>query len=379
MPRHLLLVGGGHSHVEVIRRFALAPEPGAAITLVSPDRLTPYSGMLPGHVAGHYSRNECHIDLDLLCRAAGVIRVESAVRGLDLDNRLARCGNDDALPFDILSIDTGSVSATNAVAGADRHGIAVRPVAGFLQHWDRILSSATGAKSALRIVVVGAGAAGVELILAMHHRVHEARGNARFTLLSDGPAILASHPSRLQRQFMDTLNARGIELRLDSAVQGVDAGALLLRGGERLAADEVFWVTGAAAPSWPAASGLSVDARGFIAVNAKLQSLSHPRVFAAGDIASMVDAPRPKSGVYAVRQGPPLAANLRRALRGEALLDYHPQRQVLALISDGSRYAMASYGPLAWGGAWVWRWKDRIDRGFMRRYRTDGDGRLRRG
>lgn len=374
MSRRLLLIGGGHSHVEVIRRFALVAEPDVAITLVSPDRLTPYSGMLPGHVAGHYGRDECHIDLDLLCRAAGVIRVESTVLGLDLEGRFARCSNDDGLPFDILSVDTGSVPATTAIPGADRHGIAVRPVADFLQQWDRILSAATGARSALRIVVVGAGAAGVELVLAMHHRMLEVRGNARFTLLSDGPAILAAHPPRLQRRFADALKARGIELLLESGVQAVNADALLLHGGKRLAADEVFWVTGAAAPPWPAASGLSVDARGFIAVNAKLQSLSHPRVFAAGDVASMVDAPRPKSGVYAVRQGPPLARNLRRALRGESLLDYRPQRRALALISDGNRYAMASYGPLAWGGAWVWRWKDRIDRSFMRRYRMNDDG-----
>ena len=373
MSRRLLLIGGGHSHVEVIRRFALVAEHDVAITLVSPDRLTPYSGMLPGHVAGHYSRDECHIDLDVLCRTAGVIRVESTVLGLDLESRFAHCSNDDTLPFDILSVDTGSVAATTSIPGADRHGIAVRPVANFLQHWDRILSVAKYAKSALRIVVVGAGAAGVELVLAMHHRLLEVRGNARFTLLSDGPVILASHPPRLQRRFVDTLSARGIELLLNSGVQAVNADALLLRSGERLAADEVFWVTGAAAPSWPATSGLSVDARGFIAVNAKLQSLSHPRVFAAGDVASMVDAPRPKSGVYAVRQGPPLARNLRRALRGEALLDYRPQRRALALISDGNRYAMASYGPLAWGGTWVWRWKDHIDRGFMRRYRLNDD------
>ncbi|MBX3663284.1 MAG: FAD-dependent oxidoreductase [Burkholderiales bacterium] len=372
MSKRLLLIGGGHSHVEVIRRFAHEPEPDAAITLVSPDRLTAYSGMLPGHVAGHYSREECHIDLEHLCRAAGITRVESTVTGLDLECGFARCGNEHTLPFDILSIDTGSVAATAAVAGADRHGIAVRPVAHFLQQWDRILASAARARSALRIAVVGAGAAGVELVLAMQHRMLGLDGNARFTLVGDGPGILPSHPRRLQCRFMDILNARGIELRLDGTVQGVDADSLLLRGGARIATDEVFWVTGAAAPPWPAASGLGVDARGFIAVNAKLQSMSHPRVFAAGDVASMVDAPRPKSGVYAVRQGPPLARNLRRALRGESLLDYRPQRRALALISAGDRYAMASYGALAWGGGWVWQWKDRIDRGFMQRYRVEG-------
>jgi selenide,water dikinase len=129
-------------------------------------------------------------------------------------------------------------------------------------------------------------------------------------------------------------------------------------------------VTGAAAPAWPRASGLQTDAAGFIAVDTHLQSLSHPGVFAAGDIASMQDTPRPKSGVYAVRQGPPLTENLRRALRGEPLVEYHPQARALALISAGDRYAVASYGPFALSGAWVWRWKDRIDSAFMQRYRA---------
>jgi selenide, water dikinase len=144
---------------------------------------------------------------------------------------------------------------------------------------------------------------------------------------------------------------------------------LFLGDGERLAFDEVVWVTGAAAPAWPRASGLQTDGAGFIAVDAHLQSLSHPGVFAAGDIASMLDTPRPKSGVYAVRQGPPLAENLRRALRGEPLVTYHPQPRALALISAGDRYAVASYGPFTLSGAWVWRWKDRIDSAFMQRYR----------
>ena len=163
-----------------------------------------------------------------------------------------------------------------------------------------------------------------------------------------------------------------ITVRLDTAVERVSPGILFLRGGDRLAFDEVVWVTGAAAPAWPRASGLQTDAAGFIAIDKHLQSLSHPGVFAAGDIASMMDAPRPKSGVYAVRQGPPLAENLRRALRGETLLDYHPQPRALALISAGDRYAVASYGPFALSGAWVWRWKNRIDTAFMQRYRGIG-------
>lgn len=370
MPKRLLLIGGGHSHVEVIRRWGLAPEPDVAVTLISPDRHTPYSGMLPGYIAGHYSHADCHIDLDAVCAQAGVTRIGASVGAVDFAARIARCSHAPDQPFDVLSIDTGSTPMLAPIPGAERHGIAVKPVAQFLDLWAQLREAAGTAPRPLQVVVVGAGAAGVEVVLAMQHRIAGDGGRATFTLIGDGPTILGVHPRGVQQRFMAILQHQGISVRLDTAVERVAAGSLLLRGGERLAFDEVIWVTGAAAPAWPRASGLQTDAAGFIAVDTHLQSLSHPGVFAAGDIASMQDTPRPKSGVYAVRQGPPLTENLRRALRGEPLVEYHPQARALALISAGDRYAVASYGPFALSGAWVWRWKDRIDSAFMRRYRA---------
>lgn len=370
MPKRLLLIGGGHSHVEVIRRWGLVPEPDVAVTLISPDRHTPYSGMLPGYIAGHYSHADCHIDLDAVCAQAGVTRIGASLGAVDFAARIARCSHAPDQPFDVLSIDTGSTPVLAPIPGAERHGIAVKPVAQFLEHWAQLREAARTAPRPLQVVVVGAGAAGVEVVLAMQHRIAGDGGRAIFTLIGDGPTILGVHPRSVQQRFMNILQHQGISVRLDTAVERVAPGVLLLRGGERLAFDEVIWVTGAAAPAWPRASGLQTDAAGFIAVDTHLQSLSHPGVFATGDIASMRDTPRPKSGVYAVRQGPPLTENLRRALRGEPLVEYHPQARALALISAGDRYAVASYGPFALSGAWVWRWKDRIDSAFMRRYRA---------
>ena len=370
MPKRLLLIGGGHSHVEVIRRWGLAPEPDVAVTLISPDRHTPYSGMLPGYIAGHYSHADCHIDLDAVCAQAGVTRIGASVGAVDFAARIARCSHAPDQPFDVLSIDTGSTPVLAPIPGAERHGIAVKPVAQFLDLWAQLREAAGTAPQPLQVVVVGAGAAGVEVVLAMQHRIAGDGGRATFTLIGDGTTILGVHPPGVQQRFMAILQHQGISVRLDTAVDRVAPGSLLLRGGERLAFDEVIWVTGAAAPAWPRASGLQTDAAGFIAVDTHLQSLSHPGVFAAGDIASMQDTPRPKSGVYAVRQGPPLTENLRRTFRGEPLVEYHPQARALALISAGDRYAVASYGPFALSGAWVWRWKDRIDSAFMQRYRA---------
>lgn len=371
MTCRLLLVGGGHSHVEVIRRWGLAPEPGVTVTLVSPDRHASYSGMLPGFIAGHYRFGDCHIDLAALCRQAGVARVENALGAIDLMRRAVQCADGSEHAYDVVSLDTGSTPVPTPIPGATKFGIPVKPVPQFLAHWAALRAAAgTAAPSDIAVVIVGAGAAGVEVALAMQYRIHADGGRARFTLVSDGPAILASHPAGVQRRFAAILRARGITVRLHAPVQRAEEDGLQLAGGERLRADHVIWITGAAAPAWPRDSGLQTDAAGFIAVDAHLQSLSHPGVFAAGDVATMTGTPHPKSGVYAVRQGPPLAENLRRALRGAPLLRYHPQRMALALISTGDRRAVASYGPLSVWGNWVWCWKDRIDTAFMRRYRV---------
>jgi selenide,water dikinase len=370
MQKRLLLIGGGHSHIEVIRRFGLKPEPGVAVTLVSPDRHTAYSGMLPGYIAGHYRFEDCHIDLETLCRSAGVTRVAGMVCGIDLQRRIARSADGTEHAFDVVAVDSGSTPVIAGIPGAAQHGMPVKPVPAFLDYWTKLRAAARAATADLRIAIVGAGAGGVELALAMHNRIRNDKGHAQFTIISDGPTLLAAHPAGVQRRFSTVLHERGISLRLNAPVQAATAEGLVLGKGELLHTDHVIWVTGAAAPAWPRASGLQTDAAGFIAVNTHLRSPSHDCVFASGDIAAMLAAPRPKSGVYAVRQGPPLAENLRRALRGEPLVEYRPQHRALALISTGDRYAVASYGSLAFGGAWVWRWKDYIDTAFMQRYRA---------
>jgi len=369
VSRQLLLIGGGHSHVEVIRRFGIDPEPGVEVTLVSPGRFTPYSGMLPGHIAGHYSHADCHIDLELLCRQAGVRRIDGSARRLDPAGRAVCCGEAGEFRYDILSLDAGSTPVIANIAGASGNGIPVKPVPAFLHRWAQLRERARQTDGNVEVVVVGGGAAGVEVLLSMQYRIAADRGRARFTLVGDGPSILPAHPRNVRLHFQDILHRRGVSLRLGVAVERAGAGRLHLRNGEQLPFDEVVWITGATAPAWPGTGGLLTDAAGFVLIDAHLRSLSHPEVFASGDMASMPHAPRPKSGVYAVRQGPPLAVNLRRALQNRPLLAYRPQRRALALISSGDRHAVASWGPFSLSGDWVWRWKDRIDRAFMRRYR----------
>lgn len=367
--KRLVLVGGGHSHVEVLRRFAARPEPSTWITLISPHGRTSYSGMIPGFIAGHYREDECFIDLVSLARRAGAEFIQASVNGMHLDARLTFCSDGRNVPYDLASIDVGSRPETIDTPGAASHALSIKPIDRFLKNWQELAARATRLPKGYRILVVGGGAGGVESLLAMQYRLQTAGARkVRFALATDGEEILPTHSPHVRRTFLEVLRKRAVEVHAGQAVIEVRPDAAVLAGGREVAADLIVWATGAGAPCWPSACGLVTDRKGFILVNEALQSVNRPEIFAAGDVAEMQHSPRPKSGVYAVRQGPPLAENLRHALRGELLRPYQAQRQALALISTGDRYAVASRGSLTFRGRSVWRWKNLIDRRFMQRY-----------
>lgn len=367
--KRLVLLGGGHAHVHVLKSLHDAPIPDVAVTLVTPVARQVYSGMLPGWVAGHYGIDQCVIPLPPLCARAGVEFRQTAGQHIDLAKKLVRCADASEVAFDILSIDTGPVADLSMIPGAQQHGISVRPIEQFINSCTAVLKDVTARKAGGRdahLAFVGAGAAGVELALAMQQAITRmpGKGRVQLTLVSAANTLPGSVGPRLAR----IMRARGLRVLPGQAAKRIDAGRIELQSGEAITADHIIVSTGASAAPWLRESGLACDERGFLTLNPHLQSTSHPCVFAAGDCAGIAEHPRPKSGVYAVRAGPPLAENLRRALRGEALLPYVPQEKSLYLISTGDKYAIGSWGDWAWEGRWVWWWKDRIDRAFMRKY-----------
>ncbi len=373
--KDLVLVGGGHSHVAVIKRFGMRPVPGVRLTVICRDVHTPYSGMLPGYVAGHYGFDDIHIDLGALCRFAGARFFHASATALDLSGKRVLCGDRPPVPYDLLSINTGSTPETESVPGAAGNVVPVKPINGFLGRWEALRDRAVNELQPLRVAVAGAGAGGVEILLAIQYRLRELRREAghsaddiEYHLFSASPEILPTHNAAARETFMQVLAARGVILHAGEPIAEVAPGHLRTAGGTALSADEILWVTAAGAPAWPGKSGLAVDANGFIAVRDTLQSVSHPDVFAAGDVAAVIDHPRPKSGVFAVRQGRPLERNLRRVLLGQAPVPFRPQSKFLGLISTGDKYAVASRGTWSVRGHWVWTWKDWIDRRFMRKF-----------
>ena len=373
--REVVLAGGGHSHVGVLRSFAMAPLPGVRLTLVCTDVHTPYSGMLPGYVAGHYSYDDVHIDLSRLAMFAGARFIAAEVVGVDRAACKLVLRGRPPIPYDALSINTGSTPQWGQAAGAREHALPVKPIFQFNQRWLALRERVRRHPGRTTIAVVGGGAGGVELTLAMQYRLrNEMRALGRaadepaFHLFTDDATILPTHSAGVRQRFEAVLRARQVQVHTGAAAQEVAATRVRTAAGLWVDADEVVWVTRAGGAAWLRDTGLALDEAGFIRVNDCLQSITDARIFAAGDVASMDNTPLEKAGVFAVRMARPLARNLRRSVLGQTLASYRPQRRWLALISTGDQYAVASRGALGFAGAWVWRWKDWIDRRFMRRF-----------
>jgi selenide,water dikinase len=373
--KDLVLIGGGHSHVAVLKMFGMKPMPGVRITLITRDVDTPYSGMLPGFIAGHYEFEQTHIDLRPLVQFANARIYHDEAIGIDHVNKKVICRNRPPVAFDILSINIGSTPNLET-PGAKDYVTPVKPINNFVNRWQGLFERVCERTDEIHIGGVGAGAGGVEVLLAIEHRLRRDFADAgrpsnhiKFHLITDAEDILVSHNPSVRRKFNRVLKERNVVVHLNHKVVGVEDSSVTCENGACIALDEILWVTPAGAAPWLRQdTKLRLDERGFIAVNDTLETVSHSDIFAAGDIAAVASHPRPKAGVFAVRQGPPLAENLRRALTGRPLRPFRPQKDFLSLVSTGDKYAVGSRNGWAVEGEWVWQLKNWIDLRWMRKY-----------
>ncbi len=369
----IVLIGGGHAHVHVVAEFGRKPGLGIRVALIARERHTPYSGMLPGVVAGLYRPSEVHIDLARLCASADVTFVQAEATGLDRARKTIFLKDREPITYDVASIDIGIVPALDRIKGAAQHAVAVKPIGTFLAKFDGLLGRIQRDDPPRHIAVIGGGAGGVELILSMHARLRKELNAKRSAALPDfllvtADELLASHDPKVRSAFRRILGQKNIKVFEHSPVSEVRPDALVLGDGSECPAEIVLMTTGAAPPAFLRNTDLTRDESGFLSVAPTLHCLNDDDVFAAGDCASIAGFPREKAGVFAVRAGPPLAENLRRRAEARSLIAWHPQHLHLALISTGERYAVASRGTRKCEGAWVWRLKDFLDRRWVRRY-----------
>lgn len=368
----LILVGGGHSHAIALRLWGINPLPGVRLTLISDVVYTPYSGMLPGYVAGFYSYEETHINLRHLAAFAGVDFLLDKVIGLNLDQKTIIFGDRPPIQFDYLSLDIGSTPSISNIPGVKSYAIPAKPVPKFLSAWQKILNETlVNPAKKQNLIIVGGGAGGTELAFNIHYALNQKLISSDLLslhLVHRGKVLVSGNNNPwVSKKVQQLLSQRGIQIHLKQEVTEVSATGLHCQSGLTLTGT-VIWVTQASPTPWLKQSGIETDQNGFVVIDKTLRSPSHPFVFATGDIASIRNHPRPKAGVFAVRQGKPLFQNWQRTFTGQALVKHQPQKNYLALIGTGDKQAIATRGKLGWRSSWLWSLKDHIDRKFMEQF-----------
>lgn len=359
LTRDVVLIGGGHTHALVLRMWGMNPVAGARLTLINPGPTAPYSGMLPGHVAGHYSQDQLEIDLVRLARFAGARLIFGAAEGIDLAARTVSVPGRPAVGFDLCSVDIGITSAMPDLPGFAEHGVPAKPLGPFASAWRGFLDADGPA------VVIGAGVAGIELSMAMAHALKSRGRDPDVTVIDRGRA-LAGTGDRARARLLEAAEALGVTVLEDAPIQSVTADAVTLGDGHEIASRFTVGAAGARPQGWLAETGLDTH-EGFLTVRPTLQT-SDPAIFATGDCAYLSHDPRPKAGVFAVREAPVLYRNLRAALTGGDMRPYRPQKDYLKLISLGSKSALVERHGVALSGSLMWQWKNRIDLRFMAKF-----------
>lgn len=361
--KDVVLVGGGHAHALVAKIWAMNPLAGVRLTLINPNPAAPYTGMLPGHIAGHYPQTAMMIDLVRLARHAGARLILDRATGIDRATKQVFLASGRVISYDLCSIDIGIASDLPRVAGFAAHGHAAKPLGDYAQAWAAFLAHDLPSP---QLVFIGAGVGGVELALASMHRLGAMGRAPQITIVQRDTRALNAVGDMARALLLEELRAAGITLLTGAEPAEITADSVILADGRRLHSDFTLAVAGTRGQGWLAETGLRlVD--GHINVAADLRS-SDRDIFAVGDCAHLGFAPRAKAGVYAVRAAPVLAHNLRAALLSQPLRKFAPQRDYLKLISLGDRLAVADKWHLPLRGAWLWRVKDKIDRDFMAKF-----------
>lgn len=370
-PKNIVLVGAGHAHIQVLHALGEMPLPDCNLTVIVDKPIAVYSGMVPGFVAGQYSTKQLQIDARPLAAKANAKVILARALSVDPGRKEIEIQGGESIAYDLASFNIGSTVSGIDLPGVREFAIPTRPIDGFVQRVDELIANAKGMEtdgSPFRIIVVGGGAGGVELAFTLDHRLKsETKLNVEVTIINNRPEILARYPKSMIRRVRKHAKMRQIAIRNDCGVAAARDGEVVLINGETIKCDALIWVTGPVSHPVFVESRLPVDDRGFVRVRSTLQFKEYDDLFAVGDCATFIDYPdTPKAGVYAVREGPIITANLRAALEGKPLTTYKPQGDFLMLMNMGDGSAIGAKWGFSFEGKWVMRWKDRIDRAFMR-------------
>lgn len=361
MPKTLLLIGGGHAHLHILKKLQSETIPDVKVTLISPSPYQYYSGMVSGYVEGLYTLAEIRVDLHLLTERSGVNFIEDQAVELDAANKLLITEKGLRLAYDAISFNIGSLTARPFIPGSVNTGTMVKPL-------DDFINNLLAADCGHPVVVVGGGASGIEISLALQARRRKLGSVDPVTLISAGP-LLEQAGHNVSRKITEIVKLKGIRLYSNDTPAQVLSNQVFLQSGNNVFFQQLLWLTGGRAPSLFVKSALKVDDYGYLQVHSTLQSIEYANIYGAGDCISIVSCPDlPKAGVYSVREAPFLWDNLRAFFCGDPLKSYHPQTKYLAILSTGDQEAFLLYGNRAIHNKWCWKLKRKIDKAFVAKY-----------
>lgn len=343
---------------------------GHRVTLVSPSAYHYYSGMGPGLLGKTYEPTEIRFHIKKMTEDRGGVFVEDRVLRIDADARKLVLEKGAAIPYDVCSCNTGSAVPTAGLASPGERVIPVKPI-------DKLLNARASIVHALRrgvprIVVVGGGAAGVEISANVWRLIVQHGGTPDIVLIG-GERLLQGFSGKVRNLAMVSLAKRGIHVREGVRVESVGEDEIFLSDGESLAYDFTFIAVGVQPSSLFRDSHLPVGPDGGLLVNRYLQSVAFPDLFGGGDCIHLDGQALAKVGVYAVRQNPVLFRNLLAALEGDPLESFDPGGGYMLILNMGDGKGILVKGSLVWDGRLAFWLKDYIDRRFMRKFQVSGE------
>ena len=362
--KQLVLIGGGHANVQVLKKLCMNNIKGLHTILISEHFEAIYSGMTPGFIHEDFSREEISIDLQRLCFNAGATFIKDKVIKLDTNHKELHLQNFPTVNYDLLSINTGSISNTKKINIENSSKcFFVKPISSLVKNLNQIDQIVKNNKN--KIVIIGGGVASYELAFSLKRRYESL---AEFTIL--GKKILKE--KNLNKKTKNDLKgiAENLNIKVyQGEVISISEKYLTLNNGEKIDCDLSLISTGASIESWLLESNLSKDEKGFIKVNDNLLSIYDKNIFVTGDACSIENKPKPKSGVMAVRQGETLKENIFLKLTGKNLIKFKPQKNWLYLIGTYKNYALLNYFILSFHSRWCWVLKVWIDRNFINNFK----------
>lgn len=371
MGKHLVLVGGGHAHLTVLLNIATYIEQGHRVTLIGPSPYHYYSGMGPGLLSGIYRAQDARFHVKKMAEDRGGTFIEDKVIHIDPAQRTLNLQSGKQVSYDVVSFNTGSdVPLAGLVSERSEKIVPVKPVFNLLQARRFIMPALK--KKPMHFIVIGGGAAGVEVTANLWRLVNENRGKATIRLIA-GRRLLATLPEKVRELTLRSLDERGITVIEGNRLAEVVGNQIRLADGTFYPFDVAFMALGVQPSRIFSDSGIPTGPDGGLLVNSSLQSVVHPEMFGGGDCVSLEGRPLAKVGVYAVRQNPILYYNLLAALEGKDMKAFMPQKDYMLIFNMGNDRGILWKKNFLWEGRLAFLFKDYIDRKFMRKFQVAGE------